>query len=152
MDSRHMFLIYNSIEFVLHAKKECNMHTTWVWVGGTHMWKVLWCETSSKGIVWEMHTIEVVNHYMCCNLLQHVLGLVVMSLRHDKTTYIDNLGMWENYGLPCSWISVTLVSNGLDRMSPEYASLRLRYERLTKWPGQSGNKNRNVTELRSCSC
>jgi hypothetical protein len=28
MDSTHMFLIYNSIEFVLHAKNEGNMHTT----------------------------------------------------------------------------------------------------------------------------
>jgi hypothetical protein len=45
---------------------------------------------SSKGVVREMRTIEVINHYMCSNLLQHILGLVVMSFQHDKITYIDN--------------------------------------------------------------
>jgi hypothetical protein len=40
-----------------------------------------------------MPTVEVINHYMCCNLLQHILGLVVMSFRHDKITsiYSDNV-------------------------------------------------------------
>jgi hypothetical protein len=28
-------------------------------------------------------------HYLCCNLLQHILGSVVMSFEHEKITYID---------------------------------------------------------------
>jgi hypothetical protein len=36
-----------------------------------------------------MSMIEVINHYLCCNLLQHILGSVAMSFGHDKITYID---------------------------------------------------------------
>jgi hypothetical protein len=52
---------------------EPNMHTTWEGVGRTHMWKVPWYDTSSRGIVREMPTIEVITHYLSCNLWQHIL-------------------------------------------------------------------------------
>jgi hypothetical protein len=37
-----------------------------------------------------MPTIEVVNHYMCCILMQRIRGSVVMSFWHDKITFIDH--------------------------------------------------------------
>jgi hypothetical protein len=36
-----------------------------------------------------MPMIKVINHYLCCNLLQHILDSVVMPFGHDKITYTD---------------------------------------------------------------